>query len=68
MEEKKAAKMKLGLKVGAVLAIMTLLEYWVAIAVTGNLPYLAIAGFGKAVLIVYYFMHISQLWNEGEDH
>lgn len=68
MEEKKAAKMSIGWKIGGVLAILTLLEYWVAVSFTGNLPYLAIAGFAKAFLIVKYFMHISQLWNEGEDH
>jgi len=68
MEEKKAAKLKTGWIVGAVLTIITLVEYWVAVAVTGNLPYLAIAGFGKAALIVYYFMHVSQIWDEGGDH
>lgn len=42
---------------------------WLAIAVAANpLPYLALIAVLKAVLIVRYFMHVSQLWRGEGGH
>ncbi len=69
MEIKKAAKLRLGWIVIAVLGVLTAVEYWIAVAVqTAVLPILAVIGLGKAGLIVQYFMHVAHLWRgeEGE--
>jgi hypothetical protein len=40
---------------------------WVSIWVSHNpIPFLAAFAFLKAALILYYFMHVSQLW--GQEH
>ncbi len=37
---------------------------WLSIWISRNpIPYLAVMAFLKAALIVYYFMHVSQLWS-----
>jgi cytochrome c oxidase subunit IV len=67
MELKKAAKLRLGWIVIGALAVLTAVEYWIAISVhSGTLPYLAVIGLVKAGLIVQYFMHVAHLW-QGEE-
>ncbi len=42
---------------------------WLAIAAHGNpFPYLAAIAVTKAVLILYFFMHIAQLWRSQGGH
>lgn len=67
--DQKAAKMRLGWKVGAGLAALTVVEYIVAVALTSPLPYLTLIALVKAWLIVQYFMHIYHLWQgKGGEH
>jgi hypothetical protein len=67
MEVGKSARLRLGWKVGIGLAVLTALEYALAVYLPGNpLPYLAVVALIKAWLIVQYFMHIAHLWHGGE--
>jgi hypothetical protein len=59
--------MRIGLLVIAALAVLTTVEYIVAVEVDSNLlPILAIAQV-KAFLIIWFFMRISRLWL-GSEH
>lgn len=65
MEAQKAAKLRLGWIVIGGLAVLTALEYWIAVSVHSTpLPYLAVIALIKAWLIVQYFMHVAQLWRK----
>ena len=61
------ARMRLGLVMFIVLMVVEVIEYLVGISLnvgaTGLLVLLAVPGAG---LIVYYYMHIAQLWR-GEE-
>ena len=50
--------------VGGFLAVLTLVEYIVAIQMSGNFVPLAVMALVKAVLIVYFFMHVYRLWRK----
>ena len=57
-----------GLKVIAALAALTVIEFWVAVSLdTVVNPALVVIAVIKALLILEYFMHYSQLWNHPED-
>ncbi len=61
-------KRRMGIRVIAVLGLLTALEFWVAVTVTtGLLGILSIIVLVKAALIVEYFMHYSQLWHRERD-
>jgi heme/copper-type cytochrome/quinol oxidase subunit 4 len=51
-----------------VLAVLTAVEFLVAVTVTTNLPALVVMALMKAGLIMYYFMHLLRVWRgeEGE--
>lgn len=69
METQKALKLRLGWIVIGGLAVLTAVEYVIAVAIHSNvLPFLAVIALVKAWLIVQYFMHVAQLWHgeEGE--
>lgn len=67
METRKAARLRLGWIVITALAVLTALEYWIAISIHSTaLPYLAMIALVKAGLIIQYFMHVAQLWR-GEE-
>ncbi|MBI4499050.1 MAG: cytochrome C oxidase subunit IV family protein [Chloroflexi bacterium] len=61
---------RLGLWVFLGLAVLTVVEYIVAVALPGGtVPYLTVIGLLKAGLILVYFMHVAQLWHQEEhDH
>ena len=65
MRSSQGKKMRRGLFVIAVLAAITAMEFWVAVAFAGDIGVLwlllAIAAI-KGWLIVDYFMHISRSW------
>lgn len=61
MASSHAQRTRTGLTVFAILAVFTIIEYIVAITLTGTLPYLTVIALIKAGLIVVYFMHIKQL-------
>jgi hypothetical protein len=42
---------------------------WIAVwASRSPLPFLALFALAKAGLIIYYFMHVAQLWRREEEH
>ncbi len=50
-----------------ILAVLTFVEFIVAVTIDANLPYMIVIAIMKAVLIIYYFMHVAKLWR-GEGH
>jgi cytochrome c oxidase subunit IV len=68
MESRKVAKLRLGWIVIAGLAVLTALEYTIAVGIRQNVfPYLVVIALAKAGLILQYFMHLAQVWR-GEEH
>ena len=58
-----SSRMRLGLIVIAALAILTALEFWVAVSMTTALFItLVVIAIVKTALIVEYFMHFSHIW------
>ncbi|MDP6402647.1 MAG: cytochrome C oxidase subunit IV family protein [SAR202 cluster bacterium] len=61
-------KKRRGLRVIVALAILTAVEFWVAVSMeTGLFAVLAVIAMIKTALIVEYFMHYSQLWHRSEE-
>jgi heme/copper-type cytochrome/quinol oxidase subunit 4 len=49
------------------LALLTGLEFWVAVGgLTASLPLLLIVALAKTVLILEYFMHVRHIFDSGE--
>lgn len=66
MNDKKAAAYRLGLITLAILVVLTIVEYIVAVYLN-SLVLLFIIALVKAAIIVQNFMHIARLWRE-ESH
>ncbi len=66
MNEKKAAAFRQGLLVLLALAVLTAVEYLISVA-SGSLVFLFLIAIAKAGLILNYFMHVANLWQE-ESH
>ena len=63
------ARMKrIGWIVFILLTVSTGVEFLISSFLTGTLLYLAVAAGVKAALIIYYFMHLYQLWRREEEH
>lgn len=60
--------MRTGLIVIALLAALTVVEWFVGTEVDPNIVPLAIISLVKAALIVWYFMHVYRLWRPEETH
>ena len=59
--------LRLGLWVFIALVVLSVVEYGVGQVVKhGNLPYMVIMNLVDATLIVYFFMHVAQLWRKEE--
>lgn len=58
--------MRLGLWVFLTLMVVEIVEYIIGVSVQGSWPFLAVLALPGAGLIIYYFMHISQLWHREE--
>lgn len=67
MNEKKAAAYRLGYITLAILAVLTIIEFFAAIYL-GSLVFLFIIAIIKAAVIIQNFMHISRLWSSEENH
>ena len=65
MSEAKAAAYRQGLIVFLGLAVLTIVEYFVAVSLNSAVLLLILA-LVKAALIVQYFMHVYRLWREEE--
>lgn len=50
------------------LAALTVVEFWLSSAIQSALPYLTFIAIIKAILIIYYFMRVSQLWAREDQH
>jgi len=57
-----------GILVFAGLAVLTVLEFWLASTAGGSTVFLFIMVLAKAGLILQYYMHMGQLWNDEEAH
>ena len=66
MSERKSAAYRLGLITLVLLAVLTILEFFVAVYIE-SLVLLFIIAVVKAAIIVQNFMHIARLWRE-ESH
>jgi cytochrome c oxidase subunit IV len=62
-----SARMRLGLVIFVVLMVVEVVEYLIGVGLeSGALALLALLAVPGAGLIVYYYMHISQLWRSEE--
>ena len=66
MEERKKAEYRRNLFVFIALAVLTLVEFIIAINLANPAVPLVIIALIKAGLIVQFFMHIYRLWREEE--
>ncbi len=66
MEQKKKAEYRRNFYVVIPLALLTLLEFFIAINVEDAAVPLMLIALVKAGLIINYFMHIYRLWREEE--
>ncbi|MBT3336296.1 MAG: cytochrome C oxidase subunit IV family protein [Anaerolineae bacterium] len=68
MEDKKKQALKFGVTVFIMLAVLTLGEYWVAIA--GGQWWYILVGIAllKAWFVIQHYMHLPRLFNEEENH
>ena len=63
----KAAAFRTSLIVAGILALLTVIEYFVALVNSGAALLLLLA-LGKAYFVVNNYMHISRLWSSEEGH
>ncbi len=60
-----------GLRIIAILAVLTLVEYFIAIGIPKGamlVTLLSVAAVAKTWLILQYFMHLPKLWNPDGGH
>lgn len=57
-----------GWMVFVALAVLTFVEYIVAVRINANFPVIAVIAFAKAGFIVYYFMHVARAWRGEAGH
>lgn len=62
-----ASAVRTGWVIFLALALLTLIEYIIAISLEANLPIIIAIAVVKAGLIAYYFMHIVRAWSGGEE-
>jgi caa(3)-type oxidase subunit IV len=62
LEERTARAVRTGAVVFLALAVLTVIEYLIAIEVQLNMPALVVIAIAKAAAIVYYFMHVVRAW------
>jgi heme/copper-type cytochrome/quinol oxidase subunit 4 len=59
---------RLGIYVLIGLAVLTAVEYAVAVVLDGSVGLLFILALAKAGIILQYFMHLNSVWSEEEAH
>jgi cytochrome c oxidase subunit IV len=65
MDKKKSAALREGAFVFIALAVLTAIEYFVAVS-TGMVGLIFVLLLTKAALVVYFYMHISRLFSSDE--
>jgi heme/copper-type cytochrome/quinol oxidase subunit 4 len=68
MSDKRAAAYRASVTVALVLAVLTILEYFVAVEFSNSVVILFLLALFKAVAVLNYFMHVSRLWRQEEGH
>ncbi len=53
--------------IGIVLAILTVIEYFMGLYHVGATLLMLVAAL-KAILVIYFFMHVSRLWTAEGEH
>lgn len=53
--------------IGIVLAILTVIEYFMALYHVGATLLMLVAAL-KAILVIYFFMHVSRVWSAEGEH
>jgi len=69
--QREEAQQRRGLMVFVALAVLTAVEYVIAVSLTATAPLLvllALAAVAKCWAITVYFMHVSKLWRGEEVH
>lgn len=66
MEKKKASAFRQGILVLVALGVLTGIEYLISQS-SGSVVFMFLIAVGKAGLILNYFMHVANLWQE-ESH
>ena len=67
LQQKRSAEYRQGVFVLIVLAALTLLEFYLAVQLP-SITILFVVALIKAAIIVQYYMHISHVFSEEEDH
>lgn len=62
-----AGRLRVGTRVLIALVILTAVEVPVAFRVSHPLPWLVVLNLADAGLIVWYFMHVADLWRAQEE-
>ncbi|MFQ5472621.1 MAG: cytochrome C oxidase subunit IV family protein [Dehalococcoidia bacterium] len=63
------AAIRTGWVVFIALAVLTVVEYIIAVEVSRNLPVIVAIAVVKSLFILYYFMHVVRAWlSDGEGH
>lgn len=65
--QRRAKAYRLSTTVAIVLAILTVVEYFIGLA-TPSAIILMLIGLLKAYAVVVYFMHVSRLWSSEGEH
>jgi cytochrome c oxidase subunit 4 len=68
MQQKRSAAYRRSIIVALVLAALTVLEYYAAVLYPALWVVLVLLAIAKAALVVNYFMHVSRLWSQSEEH
>lgn len=50
-----------GIIVALVLAVITVVEFWIALT-THSVVFLMLIAAAKAILVIWFFMHVKRLW------
>jgi cytochrome c oxidase subunit 4 len=53
--------------IGVILAILTIIEYFMGLYHVGATLLMLVAAL-KAILVIYFFMHVSRLWTAEGEH
>ena len=54
--------------VAVVLAVLTIVEYFVATSLGASAVLLMLLALFKAIAVIVYYMHVSRLWTQEEGH
>ena len=56
-----------GIIIAVILAVLTAFEFWVA-HINSGVTFLMLIAAAKAILVVWFFMHVKRLWSTEGGH